>query len=256
MNAEFQKAFSLEGEVALVTGGASGLGLSFAKALRAAGARVAIIGTRSQEQLDAACAEIGDAKGYQFDVTDIAGADEVVARITRDFDKIDILVNNAGLHIKKWFNDLTMEEFQRIINVHLTGSVALTKAVLPQMVERRHGNVIFISSMSAYMGMTQVLAYSTAKTGMLGVVRSLAAEYSDKGVRVNAIAPGFIRTSIFEKAVATDPLRQQKILGHTPMARYGTPDDCSWPLVFLCSPAAEFITGTCIPVDGGCNIGF
>lgn len=257
MNEEMMKAFSLEGEVAVVTGGGSGLGLSFAKCLAAAGAKVAIIGTRSQELLDEACREIGNgAKGYQFDITDIAHSADIVEKITADFGKIDILVNNAGFHVKKWLKDLSMEEFQKIVNVHLTASVALTKAVLPQMEERRHGNVIFISSMSAYMGMTQVLAYSAAKTGILGVVRSLAGEYSDKGIRINAIAPGFIKTAIFEKAVATDPERQHKILGHTPMARYGLPIDCAWPLVFLCTPAAGFITGTCIPVDGGCNIGF
>ena len=136
------------------------------------------------------------------------------------------------------------------------GSFALTKAVVPGMLERKKGNILFISSMSAYLGMTQVTAYSAAKSAVLGLVKTLSGELADKGIRVNAIAPGFIDTPMFRKAVESDIPRQQKIIGHTPMGCYGDPMDIGWAAVYLTSPAARFVTGVCLPVDGGCCIGF
>ena len=140
--------------------------------------------------------------------------------------------------------------------MHLLGAYVLTQAVLPQMLARKTGNILFISSMSAYLGMTQVTAYSAAKSAVLGLVKTISGEVAAHGVRVNAIAPGFIDTPMFRQATSADLPRQQKILGHTPMERYGDPMDVGWAAVYLSSPAASFITGVCLPVDGGCSIGF
>ena len=169
---------------------------------------------------------------------------------------VTILVNNAGRHCKKPMLDVTQEDLQAVLDVHPLGAFALTKAVVTAMLERGKGSILLISSMSAYLGMTQVSAYSAAKSAVLGLVKTLSGDLADKGIRVNAIAPGFIDTPMFRKAVETDIPRQQKIIGHTPMGCYGDPMDIGWAAVYLASPAARFVTGVCLPIDGGCSIGF
>lgn len=231
MSDELKRAFGLEGERALITGGGTGLGFAMAKCFVQAGADVVITG-RCEDMLKEAVKQLGPKADYRvFDVTDTANAVPFVEM-------------------------LTQEDLQNVLDVHLMGSFALTKAVVPGMLERKKGNILFISSMSAYLGMTQVTAYSAAKSAVLGLVKTLSGELADKGIRVNAIAPGFIDTPMFRKAVESDIPRQQKIIGHTPMGCYGDPMDIGWAAVYLTSPAARFVTGVCLPVDGGCCIGF
>ena len=252
----FEKAFSLEGELALITGGGTGLGFAMAKCFVQAGARVVIAGRR-EDVLAEAVLELGPKAAYRvFDVTDTAHAVSFVEELSREMGPVTILVNNAGRHCKKPMLDVTQEDLQAVLDVHLLGAFALTKAVVPAMLERGKGSILLISSMSAYLGMTQVSAYSAAKSAVLGLVKTLSGDLADKGIRVNAIAPGFIDTPMFRKAVETDIPRQQKIIGHTPMGCYGDPMDIGWAAVYLASPAARFVTGICLPVDGGCSIGF
>ena len=256
MVTEFDKAFSLEGELALITGGGTGLGFAMARCYAQAGARVVITGRR-EEVLAKAVREIGPNAAYRvFDVTDTARAASFVAELKRDMGPVTILVNNAGRHCKKPMLDVTQEDMQGVLDVHVLGACALTKAVVPAMLERGRGSILFVSSMSAYLGMTQVCAYGAAKSAVLGFVKTLSGDLADKGIRVNAIAPGFIDTPMFRKAVETDAPRRQKIIGHTPMGCYGDPMDIGWAAVYLASPAARFVTGVCLPVDGGCSIGF
>ena len=256
MVTEFDKAFSLEGELALITGGGTGLGFAMARCYAQAGARVVITGRR-EEVLAKAVREIGPNAAYRvFDVTDTARAASFVAELKRDMGPVTILVNNAGRHCKKPMLDVTQEDMQGVLDVHVLGAFALTKAVVPAMLERGRGSILFVSSMSAYLGMTQVCAYGAAKSAVLGFVKTLSGDLADKGIRVNAIAPGFIDTPMFRKAVETDVPRRQKIIGHTPMGCYGDPMDIGWAAVYLASPAARFVTGVCLPVDGGCSIGF
>lgn len=257
MNEMCKAAFSLDGQNVVITGGSTGLGFSMAKCMAAAGAKVIIAGIEPAEQMAAACEEIGNGSvHYYFDVTDTAGADAFVEQLIVDNGKIDALINNAGVHCKKPVEEMLVEDFTRVLNVHLVGSFALTKALIPHMRSRKSGNIIFISSMSAFFGLTSVCGYSSAKSGILGLTRSLASEISCDNVRVNAIAPGFIDTPMFRKATDGDTQRQQKILGRTPMNKYGDPMDIGWAAVYLCSPAASFVSGICLPVDGGCLIGF
>lgn len=256
MNDYFKQAFDLSGKVALVTGGGSGLGYGIAKCLVSTGARVIITGRR-ENVLKQACDELGCRVCYYVhDVTDTEHAEEFIAAVIKEYGHIDILINNAGLHCKKPVKDITIQDFQKVMNVHLYGSFALCQAVIPYMREHKNGSIIFISSMSALLGMTDVCVYGSAKSALLSLTRCLAGDVSADGIRVNAVIPGFIDTPMFHQAVDNDPPRQQKILGHTPMNRYGAPEDIGWAAVYLSSKASGFVTGTAITVDGGCAIGF
>lgn len=256
MSKEIMDAFGLKGQVALITGGGSGLGYSMAECLVAAGAQVVIAGRR-KDVLDEACAALGNrVTGIEFDVTDTGKAKDVVEEIISRYGRLDILINNAGVHCKKTVEEVTMENLQNVLNVHLFGAYALAQAAIPYMKKNRHGSIIFISSMSAVIGLTNVTAYSAAKAAVLGLVKTMSGEIAKNGIRVNAIIPGFIDTPMFHQATDKDPERQKKILGHTPMECYGTPDDIGWAAVYLAGEASRFVTGMSLMVDGGCVIGF
>ena len=155
---ELKRAFGLEGERALITGGGTGLGFAMAKCFVQAGADVVITGRR-EDMLKEAVKQLGPKADYRvFDVTDTANAVPFVETLTQEIGPVSILVNNAGRHCKKPVLDVTQEDLQSVLDVHLMGSFALTKAVVPGMLERKKGNILFISSMSAYLGMTQVTA--------------------------------------------------------------------------------------------------
>ena len=248
--------YEIDGEVALITGGGTGLGLGIARCLVRAGARVVLVGRR-EEILAAAVAELGPSAGSEVcDVTDVSQTPAVMERIEKRWGTISILVNNAGIHLKKPAVSTTEAEFQSILSTHVLGAFSMTRAVLPKMIEQRNGKILFITSMAALFGVPNVMAYSAAKAAYLGMVRSLAVEVGEFGVRVNAIAPGWIESEMTRKAMSNDPARKAKILSRTPMARFGVPDDIGMAAAFLCSTAARFITGTVLPVDGGASIGF
>lgn len=256
MFSKMRKAFGLEGKVALITGGGSGLGYAMAKCMTEAGARVIIAGRR-QRQLDEAAQSIGPlAKGYVFDVTQTSGAAGFISDIIKNDGGIDVLINNAGNHLKKPVEQMTIADVQSVMDVHVLGAYALTQAVIPAMRARGGGSVIFISSMTAFIGMTNVTAYSAAKSAVLGLTKTLSGELSKDGIRVNAIVPGFIDTPMFRQATDSDPERKKKILSHTPMGRLGEPEDIGWAAVYLAADASRFVTGTAIAVDGGATIGF
>jgi gluconate 5-dehydrogenase len=248
--------FRLDGELALITGGGSGLGLAMAKCLASAGARVVLAGRR-EDLLKTSAKEIGANAGYiSHDVTKHREAPELVQKISERYGEISILVNNAGIHLKKPALETTEEEFLAVLNTHVLGAHAITRATAPGMIKRKQGSILFIASMASLFGIPQVVAYSAAKSAYLGMVRCLATEFSPLGVRVNAIAPGWIETEMSHKALAGDPERKRKIVGRTPMARLGEPNDVGMAAVYLSSPAAKFVTGVVLPVDGGISIGF
>ena len=249
--------FRLDGEVALITGGATGLGLGMARSFVASGAKVVLVGRR-EEELRKAAAELGPAASFvAHDVTKHDEAESLVDAATRAAGSAPtILINNAGVHLKKPAVETTPEEFLTVLNTHVIGAHALTRAVLPGMLARKHGSVIFIASMASLFGIPKVVAYSAAKSAHVGMVRTLAAEVSADGVRMNAIAPGWIDSEMMRKALDGDPARRDKILGRTPMNSFGEASDIGWSAVYLCSPAAKFVTGAVLPVDGGASIGF
>ena len=248
--------FRLEGEIALITGGGTGLGLAIARWMASAGARVVLAGRRSAV-LKRAAAGIGPRSGFVVcDVTNFKSLAGVVAKAEAMFGPVSILVNNAGNHLKKPALETSEEEFLGVLKTHVLGSHALTRAVLPGMLRRRHGSVIFIASMASLFGIPNAFAYGAAKSAYLGMVRALATEVSPSGVRVNAIAPGWFETDMVRRAMAGDPARKRRILARTPLGRFGEPDDIGAAAVYLCSPAAKFVTGAVLPVDGGASIGF
>jgi gluconate 5-dehydrogenase len=252
----FPEAFSLRGQTVVITGGGTGIGKAIAGRMHAAGAQTVLIGLLESE-LAATAREMGERVGYiEHDITRLNETPALVERITRQWGPISCLVNNAGIHLKKAAIDTTPEEFQSVLTTHVLAAHALTRAIAPGMIERRSGSILFTCSMSAYMGIPLVVAYSAAKSAHVGMVRTLAAEFSPHGVRVNAIAPGWIETAMARRALAGDPAREQKIISRTPMARFGEPDDIGWAAVYLTSPAAKFVTGVVLPVDGGASIGF
>ena len=249
-------SFSLAGETALITGGGTGLGLGIARCFVQAGARVVLVGRRA-EVLKKAAAELGEAATWEsHDILNFAASAELLRRVSERFGFISILVNNAGIHVKKSAIDLSPAEFDSVLQTHLVAAFSITRAVLPEMIERRHGSIVFSASMASLSGIPSVSAYSAAKAGHLGLVRSLATEVSPNGVRVNAIAPGWIESEMMRSAFNGDPARATKVLGRTPMNRFGKPEDIGWAATYLCSPAARFVTGTVLPVDGGASIGF
>jgi gluconate 5-dehydrogenase len=253
---EFPSVFSLSGEVAVITGGGTGIGLAIARAMASAGARVVLVGRREAE-LAAACAELGPRVSHVVhDVTQLDKAAALVERVTADAGPITCLVNNAGIHVKKPAVDTTPEEFELVMRTHVFGAHALTRAVAPGMIARKRGTILFTASMASLFGIPLVIAYTAAKSAYVGMVKAYSTEFSPHGVRVNAIAPGWIETEMSRKALAGDPVRRDKILGRTPMGKLGKPADIGWAAVYLASPAAEFVTGVILPVDGGISIGF
>jgi len=249
-------AFRLDGQLALVTGGGTGLGYGMCQAMVEAGARVVIAGRREQV-LRQACEQLGSLAGFiRCDLTDLVGLPGLAEEVERRFGPLTILVNNAGNHLKKPTVDVSDAEAMNVFQTHLFSAYVLTRECGRRMLARKQGSIIMIASMTALFGIPLVSAYSTAKTGLVGLTRSLATEFSPHGVRVNAIAPGWFDTAMNREAFQGDPARLQKILARTPMGRVGEALDVGYAAVYLCSPAAKFVTGVVLPVDGGASIGF
>ncbi len=248
--------FSLEGKLALVTGGGTGIGLGIAKAFVTAGARVVITGRR-EEKLKEAVAGLGSKARYEVnDITDKSSLRSLVEGIESNVGAIDILVNNAGIHHKAFAQDTSDDDFERVIQTNLLSVFSLTRECAKYMLKRKRGSVIMISSMAGLFGIDKVVAYSASKTALTGLVNSLVTEYSKDNVRVNAIAPGWIESNMFLNAINNDPARKQKIINRIAMDHFGRAEDIGNAAVFLSSDAAKYITGVVLPVDGGANVNF
>ena len=242
---------SLEGKLALITGGGTGIGLGIAKVFVENGARVLITGRR-KEPLEQACDALGENADFKkFDITDLRSVSGFVADVEKKNGAIDILVNNAGQHLKKYAVDTTDEEFLKIMETNLMGVFSLTRECAKPMLARGGGSIILISSMAGLFGIDRVVAYATSKTGILGMMRTLVTEFSAKGVRINAIAPGWIYSEMMQNALDNDPSRKSKTLGRIPMKRFGQPADIGHAALYLSSDAANYVTGVVLPVDGG-----
>lgn len=243
-------------KIAIVTGGSSGIGFAIARKLACQHMHTIIIG-RDEQKLNEAAALLGEnGQAIAFDVTNLNGIPELVNRIIHQHGQVDILVNNAGINLKKSALEVTDQEFQQIVLTNLTSVFTLTREVAKNMVAKKSGSIINISSMAAQYGLPGVVAYAASKTAIEGITRTLAVELSPHGVRVNCIAPGFIATKMSATALNSDPERKQKVLSRTPMGRLGDPDDVANAAWFLASDDSSFITGTVVPVDGGNAIGF
>ncbi len=245
----------LHDQHALVTGGGTGLGLATAKALDKAGAEVTIVGRR-EDVLERALQDLGPrARLLVGDVADLEHIGALVQEAER-VSPVSILINNAGTHHKDDTLTTSDADFQKVINTNLIGTFALTREIARSMKERKAGNILITTSMAALFGIPYVAAYTASKSGLQGLVRELAVEFGKFGIRVNAIAPGFIETDLNRDVFKKDPERLKKVLARTPLGRLGMPEEIASAAVFLVSPKATFITGACLPVDGGAAIGF
>lgn len=244
-------------KVALVTGGSSGIGYAIAQRFVQEKFRTIITG-RNVQKLEKAAQELGDCcTGIPFDMQWLEKMPTFVQQIQKTYGGIDVLVNNAGINQKKMLTEVTDCDFENIVKTNQVALFALTREVVKVMLQQEtRGAIINISSMAAHYGIPEVVSYTASKTALEGMTRAMAVELSPSGIRVNCVAPGFIKTPMSSRALDSDPERKNKVLARTPMARLGIPDDIANAVYFLASDQASFITGETLKVDGGNSIGF
>ena len=246
----------LEGKTAIVTGGGTGIGAATARRFAAEGARVVVTGRRA-EPIEAVASETGGL-AIAGDASDPAHVAEVVAATLDRFGALDIVVANAGLGFGGRAGEVTDERWERTIAVNLTGEFLVVRAALPSLVERR-GNIVLVSSLSAFVSSPASAAYVASKAALIGLARSLAVDYGASGVRANAICPGWVRTPIGDRAVGE--LAQTKGIAlddaydlataHVPLRRPAEPEEIAACCLFLASDEASYVTGTALVADGG-----
>ncbi|GLK54562.1 NAD(P)-dependent dehydrogenase (short-subunit alcohol dehydrogenase family) [Methylopila capsulata] len=228
------------GKVAVVTGGTSGIGLGVAEALAALGASVRVVGFGAS---GVAASPGLDLTAQELDVTDAAG----VAAFVDGLDRLDVLVNCAGVIRRAAEHD--PEVFEQVIAINLTGTMRFCALARPRLAASK-GSIVNMASMLSFFGAGLAPAYSASKGGVMQLTKSLAIAYAPEGIRVNAVAPGWIATPLTQ-ALQDDTARAGAILSRTPLGRWGAPADVAEGVVFLASPAAAFVTGVILPVDGG-----
>ncbi|HVZ64490.1 MAG TPA: SDR family oxidoreductase [Lacunisphaera sp.] len=241
-----QQLFSLKGATGIVTGGSTGLGLAIARRLAAAGARVHALSRTGRPQ---AGGKIRGVTHHALDVTDAAALGAAIKLIGVE-DGIDFVVNNAGITVRASFARGQRADWDRIHAVNLTAAAETARLAHPFLRRSRHpGRMVFITSMASHLGFSEVVPYCASKAGVLGLMRGLAVEWADDGILVNAVAPGWF-PSAMTRAVM-DAGRRKKILARMPLHRFGEPDELAAAVLFLLSPAATYITGHELAVDGG-----
>lgn len=243
-------------KVAIVTGGGSGLGLAISEKFTQNGIKTIIVG-RDHEKLNNAKAQLGEyAFAMSCDLSNLGSIPAFVEKVIEEFGQIDILVNNAGINMKKEFTEVTDEDFQNILTTNVNAVFSMSREVVKVMARQGSGSIINISSMAALYGIPKVIAYTASKSAIEGMTKAMAVELSPKGIRINAVAPGFIETAMSAKALNSDPERKQKVFSRTPMGYLGKPEDVAEAVLFLATDASKYITGTSIRVDGGNAVGF
>lgn len=244
---------SLDGKTAVVIGGTSGIGRALAHGLAEAGADV-VCSSRRIEQVDAAANEI-EAIGRKTiratsDVSDKSSLEELLAKCVSEFGKVDILINSAGRTKRTPTLELDEAEWDAIIETNLTGTLRACQVFGGHMVANGYGRIINIASLSTFVSLFEVAAYSASKAAVASLTKSLAIEWAKSGVNVNAIAPGVFRTALNQKLL-DESERGQEFLTRTPMGRFGQVEELAGAAVFLASEAASFVTGEILVVDGG-----
>jgi 3-oxoacyl-[acyl-carrier protein] reductase len=240
--------FDLTGKTALVTGASGAIGGDIARAMHAQGATVAISGTR-QEVLDTLAGELG-ARVHVLpcDLSDAAAVEKLIPDAEAKMEKVDILVANAGVNADNLFVSLTDEAWDKVIAVNLTATFRLTRAAVKSMMRRRWGRIIGITSVVGFTGNPGQGNYTASKAGMVGMMKSVAAEYAKRNVTANCIAPGIVASPMIDKL---NDKQREAILGRVPVGKLGTGNDIAAAAVYLASEEAQYVTGQTIHVNGG-----
>jgi NAD(P)-dependent dehydrogenase (short-subunit alcohol dehydrogenase family) len=240
----------LEGKVAIITGGASGIGEASVRLFVSEGARVVIADIQDEKGIRLAT-KLGNAIYQHADVTAEDDVRRLVEKAVSSFGRLDVLFNNAGTNVRKNVVDMPDEDFHAIMDTNVKGAFLVARAVARQMVVQRSGAIINMSSMSAVSAEPTKAVYAASKGAMALLTRGLALELAPYGIRVNAIAPGYMLTSLVKGGLDADPARKQRVLARIPLARLGEPEEIGGALVFLASDASRYITGASISIDGG-----
>ena len=249
-------SFDLSGKAAVVTGGNGGIGLGIAVGLAEAGADV-LVAARNAQKTAAAVKQL-ESLGVRAigTTTNVQNEDEVFAMINMaidEFGSLDILVNNAGIGIRKAPQDYTLEDWNLIMDINLTGTFLPCREAYPHMAAAGGGKIINIGSMTSIFGHDLVMPYSASKGGVVQLTKSIATAWAKDNIQVNAILPGWIETDLTEPLRTEESFREryELISARIPHGRWGTPDDMAGTAVFLAAPASDYVTGVSIPVDGG-----
>jgi NAD(P)-dependent dehydrogenase (short-subunit alcohol dehydrogenase family) len=247
----------LKDKVCIITGAGKGIGLATMRVFIDNGAKLAVI-TRSQEDIDSLNTEfIDEGKKFMAMCGDVSNQDIVnrfVEEVINKYGRVDVLVNNAGMRFRKKFAEITCEEFKKVLDVNLLSVFFLSQAVLPTMVKQNAGKIINMSSIAGTQGFSELSGYVTSKAAIIGLTKSLAVEYAGHNVQINAIAPGFCKTSYFDNFSKNDELYDFTI-SRTPMKRWGESVEVANTCLFFASHLSSYITGDVVSVDGGWSAG-
>lgn len=250
--------FDLTGKVAIVTGGNGGIGLGIARGLAGAGASVVILG-RNESKSQAAAKQLHADTGAEVlvvtaDVAESADIDRAVAETLNRFERIDILFNNAGINIRKPPQELTLEEWRKVIDTNLSSAFLMARAVYPSMKKVGGGKIINTGSMTSIFGSSFAAAYATSKGGIVQLTRSLALAWAADNIQVNAILPGWFDTELTQQARIEVPGLNERVLARIALGRWARPEDMAGTAVWLASRASDYVTGVAVPVDGGYSV--
>jgi 3-oxoacyl-[acyl-carrier protein] reductase len=237
----------LEGAVAVITGGFRGIGLATAKQLAGEGATVAVLDV-DESGKEAAEAELPGGRGFICNVTNLDDVNRAVEEVTSELGPITILVNNAGVTRDNLLLRMKDDEWNLVLDVNLRGTFYMTRAVSKGMIKQRSGSIVNLASVVGVMGNAGQANYASAKAGIIGFTKAVAKELAPRGVRVNAVAPGFIDTAMTAKLPKK---ARESLMGQIPLGKLGQPEDVASVIRFLASPASSYVTGQVLVVDGG-----
>lgn len=251
-----ENRWRLTGKVALVTGGTKGIGAAVVSELLSLGAEVLLV-ARKQEEVTEAVAHYQQqglpAYGVALDMSLMGDRSQAIHTVQERWGRLDILVNNVGTNIRKKMPDYSEEEYLYLLHTNLTSAFDLSRQALPLLRQSGQGNIIHISSVSGLTHIRSGAVYGMTKAALIQLARNQAVEWAAEGIRVNAVAPWYIHTPLAE-AVLQDKAFLQAVVERTPLRKIGEPEDVAGAVAFLCMPAAKYITGQCLPVDGGFTI--